>query len=1704
MHSSFKALPTFLAWLPAKRARRFIGMALFALALSPKTDALAGSLNLSQSPLFLTSGQAPLVMLTMARDHKLYYEAYNDYSDLDGDGSLDVGYKPDKIDYYGYFDSHKCYNYDTTNGLFVPASVTANKKCSGQWSGDFLNYVTTSRMDAIRKVLYGGYRSTDTASNTVLERAFVPQDAHSWGKEYQSVERDGYDISDYTTLSLPAAGTYHLFANTTLSSGGAPVMRVLTNTTFRVWEWLSIERPVAGTKCATGNNFRSNCVDGWEVVPSSAFSNLTQSFYDTSGYSPGSPSSASAYDDLVSNYAVSNKLCGTQTAAQINGQGNPFAGKNGCNSNSDYYLDLFQGNITVPASGTYNFAVDGDDAVELWIDGSKLVGWYGGHGNCSCTSNSASVTLTAGSHTIVFRHQENTGGDNYYLYWQYVPSTPATMTDYNTRVQVCNAAVGLESNCEAYGSSSKPVGLLQKQGENNGMYFGLITGSYRHNTEGGVVRKIVSSINNEIMSTGQFGTTSQTCQSGTTCVNGIISTLNNLKITGFRYPADVTDHNNDYTYSCGWIDNRQMTDGECEMWGNPVGEMLYEGLRYFSGKSGPTSAFSYSSTDSSITDNQLGLPEITTWTNPYSSSPSPAAATPTFSACSKPYSLLISDVYPSFDSNSLPGSKFNSFSGDITDLDVGTLGDTIWKKELGESQNIFIGQVGSTKDGAPTAKTASSFGNIRGLTPSEPSREGSYYSASVAYYAHTHKMNNLTGSQKMNTYSVALAPPLPKIEIPVGTGKISFLPFAKSVGGTVKGYNLSPNTTGTDPVTNKPYFQPTNQIVDFYIDTIRNVSGSPSDPSINGGRAYYKFRINYEDSEQGADHDMDAVGMYEILLNADNTVSIRVSSDYAAGSIIQHMGFVVSGTTNDGAYLVVRDSDTDASSDVVYLLDCRSSSTSPSLCVGVNGSGALPLFKELKFSVNGTGSATLLNDPLWYAAKWGSFTDDNGNSLPDSTEWDADGNGTPDNYFLVTNPLKLETQLTKALSNIKNNAATAAATSTNSFSYQSDSMLYQARFSNDGWTGELNAYPIQSDGSLGSPAWQAQYVLANTTTRKILTYDPDATTKGIPFQWSSMSTNLTLQNSLNKNYQGTVDSNGSSRVSYLRGAAVTGMRTRPYIKGTAITNELGDIVSSQPQYVGMPNFGYPESTYASFRNDYQTRTTMLYVGANDGMLHGFSASDGTEKIAYVPSEMYRIRNSQPLLSKLTDSTYGKSGNAHNYYVDGTPTVGDVCTATCTAKTDWKTILVGGLNGGGQGIYALNVTNPANFSEDNASSLVMWEFNDKNDTDSDATMQYGLGYTYSRPAIVRICTNRDNSSSSTPKACTAGKWVVIFGNGYNNTEADGYASTSGYAILYVLDALTGQVIKKISTKAGSASSPNGLSTPAAIDIDNDNYVDYVYAGDLQGNLWKFNLTSDTASNWSVAYGSASSPSPLYVAKDSDTNGNRQPITTAPDVILNTAITSSSTNVVVTFGTGSYLTTTDSGSTSVQSVYGILDDGSHTVSGRSSLVQQTIGTTTATSNGNAYRSISSASVDWSSKKGWYVDLPSSGERIAYDPRIIGSVLAFTSTIPNASTDPSDPCQGIGSGWDYYVDALTGSRLSYPVFDGVGTLDFGTNGTVNASGRQSNVGIIPDGTIITQGKGRGTDITCGSTGDCDSYKVNLGTNIASRISWREIITD
>lgn len=1045
-----------LAWLPVA--------CMVSNHTGPDLIFAATSADYEAQPPFVASGVPPLVMLVMGRNHKLYYEAYNDASDLnpEDDDGLDIGYNP-SIDYYGYFDSYKCYTYNSSADVFEPSSVTDDKttNAADEWSGDYLNYLTMSRMDCMRKVLYGGYRSTDTATKTVLERAFIPQDAHSWGKEYHSVAYDGYDIRDYTPFSLPETGTRHLFANTTLDANGngdgsddPPLLRYALDNSHRIWEWVAKESPV--------------CDNSIEI---------------SGGTDSHHPDSLTEYDVLVDTFANANHEYDSGQVSEINGSGNPYG-------SDENYLTIFEGTLQITDAGTYEFAIDGDDALELIIDGQVVAYWLGGHGRCSCYTYTGSIYLDAGSHTLEFRHEEVSGEDNYYLYWQkpgdadwsLVPSaadasTPgftsltqttydrelpsSTITDLEVRVEVCDPSVGVEANSKLYPDGVyKPVGILQRHGESDRMYFGLLTGSYDNNTSGGILRKNISSIRDEInLNTGEF------LYQDDSSVEGIIKTIDLLRIVGYNYSSDEYDEN------CGWIVDHALDEGECRMWGNPVGEMMYETLRYFSGAASPTSDY----TDATTTDDaDLGLPNPA-WRDPYLDEDTNGngvldsgedtngnGVLDGYDYCAKPFMLVLSDIYPNYDSDELPGSPFGSVSSSLGSLDVEALGQQISGEEIAAG-NYFIGESSSSNyDNACSSKNVSGFGYLRGLCPEEPTKQGSYYAASVAYYGNKEDLHSASEAQKVGSYCVGLASPLPEINIQVGQKTVRLVPFGKSVGGGAYGSTI--DTDGD--------FQPTNTIVDFFVEEI--------------SETYGKFRINFEDVEQGADHDMDAIVeyVYQVVDSSGTpvvdpangeSVEVTLNSTYASGSIIQHLGYIISGTTQDGTYLEVRDEDTGTSSDVDYHMD-----TPPGELPGGNWDDDthLPLLATRTFTPGDT-SASLLTNPLWYAAKWGGFEDSN---APDDTtgyepipdlqdEWDKDGDGSPDTYFYVQNPLKLEEQLNASFKRLLDETSSGSAASVISQTRSGEGAVYQAIFYPEytdsvKWTGDVRALFVDSQGHM--------------------------------------------------------------------------------------------------------------------------------------------------------------------------------------------------------------------------------------------------------------------------------------------------------------------------------------------------------------------------------------------------------------------------------------------------------------------------------------------------------------------------------------------------------------------------------------------------------------------------------------------------------------
>ncbi|MCP4047166.1 MAG: hypothetical protein GY732_14405, partial [Gammaproteobacteria bacterium] len=362
----------------------------------------------------------------------------------------------------------------------------------------------------------------------------------------------------------------------------------------------------------------------------------------------------------------------------------------------------------------------------------------------------------------------------------------------------------------------------------------------------------------------------------------------------------------------------------------------------------------------------------------------------------------------------------------------------------------------------------------------------------------------------------------------------------------------------------------------------------------------------------------------------------------------------------------------------------------------------------------------------------------------------------------------------------------------------------------------------------------------------------------------------------------------------------------------------------------------------------------LFVGANDGMLHVIDANSGAEHFAYVPSMLI------PKLNKLTKKPY-----VHTHFVDGPISVGRLDISGTV-----KTILVGGLGAGGAGLYALNVSTPTASDESDAASKVMWEITATGDFAN-------LGHTYGTPVLTRL---RDGTAA------------VIVGNGYMNAG-------NGHAVLFIINANTGALIAAIDTGSGSTASPNGLSTPTLFDTDGDSRPEYAYAGDIDGNMWKFNLINNTSSL-------------LF------TTSPVQAITTAPAVRPHPY----PAGQMVAFTTGRILTSGDETDASVHYAYGIWD-GAPGVNNQ--LLVQTFAASSF--DGGGVRTITSNVPDWTigsgHHKGWKVALPSGERAVGEMPFYNNGRFYFLST---------NPTLGTGENWLNELVFHYGGSPGRPIFD------------------------------------------------------------------------
>jgi len=619
-------------------------------------------------------------------------------------------------------------------------------------------------------------------------------------------------------------------------------------------------------------------------------------------------------------------------------------------------------------------------------------------------------------------------------------------------------------------------------------------------------------------------------------------------------------------------------------------------------------------------------------------------------------------------------------------------------------------------------------------------------------------------------------------------------------------------------------------------------------------------------------------------------------------------------------------------------------------------------------------------------------------------------------YFSASDPTQVVAGLRSALSNIavRVGAASAAATSTPNISQQ-DNDIFSDTFTTVKWYGVLTDKKINiTDGTVNpTEVWNTSNLLGQkvgpaTDTRTIKMLDTSNNTLK-DFSYAGMSAqekawfdnqcvNLAQCPSLSTANRAVVNA-GTNIIGWLRGQqqyadgaimrAYSQTATAPPGLTSTIPIVLGDIASSKPAYLRDPRKFYTIAGYSDYKAANATRAPMVFAAANDGMLHAFSATSGDEKWAYVP------RITMKKLSAQADITYGTN---HQYTTDGSPEVADVQIAGA-----WKTVLVAGLNGGGRGYYALDVTDPVN-------PKALWE------TCADAAVCAGvtnepeLGLTFGNP---QIGTWKDASGTV--------RWVAVVTSGYNNVPGtDGVGTNAanggtGAGWLMLLDIATGKVLLKTSTGNGNATTPSGLARITAISANPsaDPQITLVYGGDNQGQMWRFDLTA---------------PGAATVVKMGDA-GALQPITSRPDItqcrvnVKNTDNTYTPTNkLVVAFGTGRLLDVPDVKITDTQSLYLLVDSTtgiSATEWRGATMAKQTLTTKAVPGTGNAYF-ITGTTVDLSTQKGWYLDFDQNlGERVNIDPAIVTGTLNVVTNVPSSSS----ACNVGGSSNLYQVDVCTG---------------------------------------------------------------------------------
>lgn len=1627
-------------------------------------------------PNVVTTANRPMMMLAATKDHSLFGPIYTDFEDLDGDGVIDTTFKP-TFKYYGYFDPTKCYSYSTTNSQFEPAAtatVTGGRyTCSsGQsyWSGNFLNWSSMTRLDVVRKMLYGGKRSTDSTTTatssvaatgtTVLERAQLTFDAHAFVKYYR-----GTDIRDYTpfttaNLTKTTGANANVYAGLSIcnlgsadsytSTSNAPIMRMVKGN-VRFWSTVEVQL------CQWRENYSSG----------------------TFG-----PKLARYYQDA-------DKGAGTVAHE-----------------------------ITIPSKST---------------DGAT----YGS---------------TIGPELTV-------------------------------RVKVCDPAYLGEERCQAFPANSttnyKPYGLFQEFGYSATggaarAEFGVITGSYDKNYTAGALRKNMGDFADEINpNTGVFCHSANSgCSTTLASPDGRATGVGAIK----AFDAIVLYGRSSGGYGSSGTPNGQggtstVAEGSLPAWGNPIGEMLVQALQYYAYNGTSPSPTNPSSTTK---DTSVGAP-VTAWQDPLSNANTTRNSLYGNSVCRPLNILLMSNSALSFDGQAATpfATLPNAPSIDAYTNSVG----------VGEGLNDptkALRSVGSVTGGYGTscsAKTITTLGQVSGICPEAPAMGGTYQVAGAALYGNTNKIRTISNppsdlattkdALKVKTLAASLTGGAPRIDIPVpGTTApnvryVYITPESVQNGGAISApltfASISSSSThGAFIVTWNDVLMGGDYDMDITGFIRYDLVDSAGASNVNG--PYIKVTTDIPGVCGGAagTHGFSIIGVTDDTGASKNGRYLTHQHSGGGGSTFA----TLSGMPATSEYLCG-----DSSYRARNITVGGTNTTYQNTVCAVTGNGStgdpgIPTLANyctvqnkdfpvsMTFKMVGESDA-LLKDPLYYAAKYGDFDSSTENTdktytdlsmPPNQASWDkVDANGTagpdgvPDGYFLARRPDLLEQQLRRALESLARDANTASATDARSLT--SGSLVYEAKFDATTISGTVAAYAIDKDGKQSDVAtWEAGQLLqtlAQSTvanggagnSRHIITNygNPTTSAAAVPFRWSQLPTGYKTQMTTASTNHLT-DTNASIVVDYLRGdqsreQASTGLRQRQ-------TNLLGPVVNASPAMQSPPSAFYSDAYfpgYQKFYSDNKNRHKLLWVSANDGMLHAFDATSGAEVFAYVPGTLANRLAEIPMqrgsIGRTRVTVNGVNANfttdtAENLpegtiwaYVDGSPFIGDVRLGDGNTKSVqdnpiWKTYVFSSLGRGGKSFFALDATDVGTLtaaeSGSNPASIFKWQFTSDDNSD--------LGY-----VVNDVRTNSDSGQPNSIVKLNNGKFAVLLNNGYK--------SANGKAVLFILfvdgpNSTTGVWTAGTHYVAIEADGgpDNGLSPPMWIDLDGNGTADVVYAGDLKGNMWKFDLTSSEPSNWKLAYTlDNGTKRPLFRALNG-TNSNSTPlaITSAPEYAY-----PAFDGQIINFATGNAFDSSNFPNTNLtQRIYGIWDRPAFATgvrslppTDRSTLVQRTgqrlsDGSVVLTGNTNA--------VDWSNNDGWYLNFPGSSEMNLDSPALANGQLTFITVRPKTT---SQNCSNEPDKGHYILDPLTGTATVNNL--GTGTVNGGSALRIAVNTTAQKISIVNDrtkapytkkscqagdpGAVCTNGS-----CVCAQSPDSQCKRASgvlICINANPRVQWREI---